>query len=334
MPEKACIPEAALSQKQRELNVNNRTKHNPRQEYLLQTMWDKQGYVVYGEMLDFYLCHGVQMTHIYCIITFRVANWLKPYIELNTKLRNEAKKAGNALGITVFKGMNNFIYGKFLQDVFKQTNLKFLNTIEDAIRTQSLPGFVRNTFHNGNFTIADIHHEKVWCDKPIYLGAAITELVKLHMYRFFYDQVIPSWGRDNVELLMTDTDSLMLEIKTKDLWGDIAKINFYNGDWIEEEGNERNGEIGVFKSKTSKDPIVEFVGLHAKMYSYITKSDQQAHMRVKGVGKAALEMLKHSDYVHCLSNGTSNVIKMQSIRSINQQLYTMEMFKKASAVMT
>ena len=212
--------------------------------------------------------------------------------------------------------------------MFKQTNLKFLNTIEDAIRTQSLPGFVCNMFHNGNFTIADVRHEKVRCDKPIYLGAAITELAKLHMYRFFYDQVIPSWGRDNVELLMTDTDSLMLEIKTKDLWGDITKINFYNGDWIEEEGNERNGEIGVFKSKTGKDPITEFVGLRAKMYSYITESNQQAHMRAKGVGKTALETLKHSDYVHCLADGTSNVIKMQSIHSINQQLYTMEMFKK------
>ena len=122
-----------MSNKQRELNANNRAKHNPRQEYLLQTMWDKKGYVVYGEMLDFYLRHSVKMTNIYCIITFRVANWLKPYIDLNTKLRNEAKRTGNALGITVFKGMNNFIYGKFLQNVFKQTNLKFLNTIEDAI---------------------------------------------------------------------------------------------------------------------------------------------------------------------------------------------------------
>ena len=56
------------------------------------------------------------MMHIYCIITFRVANWLKPYIDLSTKLRNEAKKTGNALGITVFKGMNNSIYGKFLQN--------------------------------------------------------------------------------------------------------------------------------------------------------------------------------------------------------------------------
>ena len=56
----------------------------------------------------------------------------------------------------------------------------------------------------------------------------------------------------------------------------------------------------MFKYETGKDPIVEFVGLHAKMYSFIIESDQQAHMRVKGVGKEALETLKHSDYIQCL----------------------------------
>ena len=127
---------------------------------------------------------------------------------------------------------------------------------------------------------------------------------------------------------MTDTDSLMLEIKTRDLWEDIGKLNAYNGDWIEEEGNERNGEISIFKSETGKDPITEFVGLCTKMYSFVTESDEQAHMRAKGVGKEAMETLKHSDYVQCLANGTSNIIKMQSIRSISQQLYTMEMLKK------
>ena len=76
--------------------------------------------------------------------------------------------------------MNNAIYGKFLQNVMKQSNLKFVNTLLDAIKVQSLPGFVRNVYHNGNFTIADVKHEEVKFDKPIYLGAtAITELAKL-----------------------------------------------------------------------------------------------------------------------------------------------------------
>ena len=87
-----------------------------------------------------------------------------------------------------------------------------------------------------------------------------TELAKLHMYQFYYDQVIPYWGCENVELLMTDTDSLMLEIKTDGLWRDIHFLNLGYGNWIEEMGNPRDGEIDVFKSETGTDPVVEFVG--------------------------------------------------------------------------
>ena len=73
MPEKASIPEDQLSPKQVELNVNNnRTKHSSHQQYLLQTMWDKHHYFVYGELLDFYLQQGIEMTHLYCGIVFNV----------------------------------------------------------------------------------------------------------------------------------------------------------------------------------------------------------------------------------------------------------------------
>ena len=49
MPEKVSIPEDQLSPKQVELNENNRAKHSLHQQYLLQTMWDKHHYFVYGE---------------------------------------------------------------------------------------------------------------------------------------------------------------------------------------------------------------------------------------------------------------------------------------------
>jgi len=45
------------------------------------------------------------------------------------------------------------------------------------------------------------------------------------MYRFYYNHVVPHWGRDRVQLLMTDTDSLMLKVKTKDIWADIKAFN-------------------------------------------------------------------------------------------------------------
>ena len=70
-------------------------------------------------------------------------------------------------------------------------------------------------------------------------------------------------------LLMTDTDSLMLKVKTKDIWADIKAFNRGHENWIEDEGNPRNGQLGVFKSETGKDPIMSFVGLRAKMYSFV-----------------------------------------------------------------
>ena len=86
------------------------------------------------------------------------------------------------------------------------------------------------------------------------------------MYRFYYSHVVPHWGRDRVQLLMTDTDSLMLKVKkTKD----IKAFNREHENWIEDEGNPRNGQLGVFKSETGKDTIMSFVGLRAKMYSFV-----------------------------------------------------------------
>ena len=47
-------------------------------------------------------------------------------------------------------------------------------------------------------------------------------------------------------------------------------------------------QLGVLKSETGKDPIMSFVGLRAKMYSFVTESDQKEHMKAKGVSKEAL----------------------------------------------
>ena len=42
------------------------------------------------------------------------------------------------------------------------------------------------------------------------------------MYRFYYNHMAPYWGRDRVQLLLTDTDSLMFKVKKiKGIWADI-----------------------------------------------------------------------------------------------------------------
>ena len=86
------------------------------------------------------------MGEVICGIKFKVSKWLEPYIMLNTKLRDECRAKGQTVGVKVYKDMNNTIFGKTMQNDFKQSMLKIITNIMDAIKTQSMPGFVRNIF--------------------------------------------------------------------------------------------------------------------------------------------------------------------------------------------
>ena len=76
------------------------------------------------------------------------------------------------------------------------------------------------------------------------------------------------------------------------------------------------------------DPIVEFVGLRAKMYSYITLNEAKEHMKVKGVPKEELSKCSQQDFIEVLNSGKPTTINMQSIHSYQHQLYTVQMLKK------
>ena len=63
---------------------------------------------------------------------------------------------------------------------------------------------------------------KVKMKNPIYLGLSILEISKIIMYEFWYDYVKKKYGH-MVKLCYMDTDSLIMNIKTKDFYKDIAQ---------------------------------------------------------------------------------------------------------------
>ena len=56
--------------------------------------------------------------------------------------------------------------------------------------------------------------------KVIYVGFNILELSKLLMYKFHYEYVC---NKSDAKLLFTDTDSLVYEIKDKDVYEECFK---------------------------------------------------------------------------------------------------------------
>ena len=76
--------------------IQNERKRNheflPKQtEKLICTLEDKQKYVIQITTLKQALEHGLILKTFHRAISYHHSKWLKPYIDLNTKLRNSAK---------------------------------------------------------------------------------------------------------------------------------------------------------------------------------------------------------------------------------------------------
>ena len=66
--------------------------------------------------LSYTLNHRLILKKVYRIIKFNQNAWLKPYVDMNTKLSQKAK---NNFEKYFFKLMNNTVFGKILQNMRK-----------------------------------------------------------------------------------------------------------------------------------------------------------------------------------------------------------------------
>ena len=93
-------------------------------------------------------------------------------------------------------------------------------------------------------------------DKAIYVGFAILELSKLHMYENCYDTLQPCFSQENLQLHYIDTDGMILGMKTKDIIKDLKNLedifDFSNLDKNHELYSEKNKKvIGKMKNRNS-----------------------------------------------------------------------------------
>ena len=144
---------------------------------------------------------------------------LKKYIDINTELR---KKASNDFEKDFFKLTSNAVFGKTMKNVRKHRDIKLVKT--DCKRNKLVfePNHHTMKLIEENLSITEMKKVKVKMNKPIYLGLSILAISKTTMYEFWYDYMKRKYG-DMVKLCFTDTDSLVMNIKTKDFYKDIAK---------------------------------------------------------------------------------------------------------------
>ena len=183
-------------------------------------------------------------------------------------------------------------------------------------------------------TASHIKKNEVVMDKAIYVGFAILELSKLHMYETYYDTLQPYFGQENLQLHYLDTDGMILSMKTKNIINDLKKLedafDFSNLDENHELFSNRNKKvIGKFKIETPKNVIIdEFVCLRSKAYSFKCKDNKEDKNKIKGISKSQSKHIKFEEYYNCLfgkeyQRECNNYI----IRSINHEMVLQEVKK-------
>ena len=134
------------------------------------------------------------------VIQFNQKAWWKPYIDMNTKLRTEAK---NDFEKDFFKLMNNAIFG----------NIKLVTTDKRRNQLASEPNYHTPKHFSENVTAAEMKKTKVKMNKPIYLGMSILDIRKVLMYELWC-YYIKQKDRDKAKLCYMNTDSFIIHIKT------------------------------------------------------------------------------------------------------------------------
>ena len=114
--------------------------------------------------------------------------------------------------------MNNSVSGKTIANLRKRISVKLINNFKDYVRCVRKPNFISQKIFSKTFVA--IHKIKLVLilDKPIYVGFRILDLSKLLMYEFHYKYIKSKF---DAKLLFTDTDSLVYEIKTENVYEDF-----------------------------------------------------------------------------------------------------------------
>ncbi|XP_031779852.1 uncharacterized protein LOC116416277 [Nasonia vitripennis] len=235
------------------------------QEKLLTPLNSKERYVLHYVALK----HGLRLKHIYRALQFNQKPWLKPYIDLNSEMRKNAK---NEFEKMLFKLFNNAVYGKTMENERKRVDVMLVNKWEGRYGCEAYiaqPNFHSCAIFDENLVAVQLARTEISVRKPIYIGLTVLDLSKSLVYRFPYEYMQKRVG-EKAKLLYTDTDSLIYEVSVVDMYA------------------------------VMKTDLHEFVGFRSEMYS-VKVQGQQPIKKTKGVKPSVVKStIEFDDYIHCL----------------------------------
>ena len=290
-------------------------------EKLVPNLRNKGHYVLHYQNLQLYLSLGKRLTKVHRALHFDQSPWVEPYIPMNTELR---KKAASSFEKDLYKLMNNSVFRKTMENLRKQVDVKLVRSHEeDKLRCLiASPAFARANIFDDDLAAIQVHKSCQVLNRPV--GMSILDLSKHLMYDFYYNQLRGQY-RDRCQLLYTDTDSLLLEVQTEDVFRDMAShAELYNtSDYPPEHplhSTTNKKVLGKMKEECAGHLIAKFIGLRPKMYS-ILEAGEGNIKKAKGVKKNVVRKhIRHEQYKEALFRKRTFHHSMDVLRIYGQHL--------------
>ena len=121
------------------------------------------------ENLKLYESLGLKITKIHRGIKFKESAWLEEYINLNTRLRIEAKQSGNNFEVEFLKTLEN---------IRNRVDIRLISLDKVAQQLAAKPNYDCCTIFDENLIAVHMKKTKLHFNKPVYLGMTILDLSK------------------------------------------------------------------------------------------------------------------------------------------------------------
>ena len=231
----------------------------------------------------------------------------------------------------------NSVYGKFLQDNRKHSEVCFCKKYLHFSKKCHSPLYTGHRIIDENVAAVYSKKKKVKLDRLYATGFSILELSKNHMFESWYNYMLPNLGTKNANVVLTDTDSLLIHTRN------ISRNQFFNAinDCMDFSNyppnhprftNKNKARPGYFKDENNGNYLTEVIGLKSKCYitKVLNRNKKESKKVVcKGIQKASRNKLTLDQFRNIVKRVGKIYTETRTIRTKQHQLYTQKLTKVA-----
>lgn len=293
----------------------------------------KYNYVLSLAMYQLLIKLGIKCLKISKVIQFRQSFYMKSYIEILSKWRQQAKSSFES---NFYKMALNSLYGKYVEAVEKRRNIQIITDekkLEKLVRKGNFIDRHILSFPGFKMILVELAKGVVKQNRPNIVGSQILSWSKYYMLSMFYDVLKPAFQEKELKLIFMDTDSFIYKVKSDTFFEDLKKIrqhfDFSNMPVNHPLYSKENEKVlGKFKDESCGARILAICAPRTKTYS-ILYEDKEIN-KLKGIQKAFVKNhIRFQDYKNCVLNHSKYYANFKSIISKDHNLYTVSVNKLA-----